>query len=270
MLDKLIHKYLWLPYTLHVHEYRRVAWSKKTVVFLHGIGSSGSMWRSLASRDFDATIVTVDLLGFGQSAKPTWARYDAATQAKAVAYTLSRLNVRQPVIIVGHSMGSLVAVEIAKKYPKRIESLILCSPPFYQQDAVATRPLPSPEILLRKMYTAAQSNPLRFAKLTSFATKYKLVNAGFNVTSKNISTYIAALEGMILNQTSFDDALQLKIPTHIIRGNLDPVVVTANLKKLRRENPNISVTTVAAGHEIRGLLLRAVSQKLQNLLARPN
>lgn len=271
MFDKLLHKYLRLPYDLHVHEYRKVSKSKKTIVFLHGIGSSSSMWGSLLTRELDANIITIDLLGFGQSPKPVWARYDANIQARAVAYTLSKLVLMRPVIIVGQSMGSLVAVEVAKMYPKRVSSLVLCSPPFYRQDHTTSRtPLPSSEAMLKRLYTAVQANPARFVRLTTFATKYKLVNAGFNVTGDNIATYIAALEGMIVNQTSFDDALQLEVPTHIIRGNLDPFVITANLKTLERENPHISVTTVAAGHEIRGRFVGSIAKKLNELLARPN
>lgn len=228
------------------------------------------MWQSIANKkELSANIVIVDLLGFGASRAPHWAQYSAYTQARAVAHTLVLRGITRPVTVVGHSMGALVGIELATRYPKRVKNMILCSPPLYRQDATS-QTLPGAESLLRKLYQTAHSNPTRFAKLTTFATKYKLVNAGFNVTSQNITTYMAALEGMILNQTSFDDALQLKIPTYIIRGSLDPFVITRHLKKLEQENPNISVTTVAAGHEIRGLLLKAVSQKLTTILTRSN
>ena len=269
MLDKLLHKYLKLPYGLHVHEYRRAKGAKKTVIFLHGIGSSGSMWKTVASKQLDANIIIIDLLGFGQSPAPAWARYDARLQARAVSFTLTRLGITKPVIVVGHSMGALVAVEFASKYPRRVESLILCSPPFYRQNVAPLRRLPTPESMLRKLYLAVQSNPLQFSKLTTFATKYKLVNEGFNVTSDNIETYIAALEGMILNQTSFDDTLRLEVPTHIIRGSLDPFVLAGNLKLLKKQNSYITITTVAAGHEIRGLFLRAISKKLNSIVTPP-
>jgi len=269
VLDKLLHKFLNLPYGLHVYEYRRIKGAKKTVVFLHGIGSSGSMWKAVAGKQLNANIIIIDLLGFGRSPAPVWARYDARLQARAVSFTLTKLGIARPVIVVGHSMGALVAVEFATKYPRRVESLILCSPPFYRMGNTLSPRLPTPESMLMKLYTSVQSNPLQFAKLTAFATKYKLVNDGFNVTSENIDTYIVALEGMILNQTSFDDALRLEVPTHIIRGSLDPFVIPRNLKLLMSQNPYISTTTVAAGHEIRGLFLRAISKKLESVVTPP-
>jgi len=223
------------------------------------------MWRTVASNDLRANVIIIDLLGFGESPVSSWAKYDAHTQARAVAHTLLMRGITRPVVVVGHSMGALVGVELAKKHQKRVESMILCSPPFYRQDSEQTKIITS-ESLLKKLYLAIRSNPVGFAKLTSFATKYRLVNPGFNVTAENIAPYVAALEGMILNQTSFDDALKLKVPTYIIRGNLDPFVISGNLKVLKQENPNISVTTIAAGHEVRGLFLKAINRKLEDIL----
>lgn len=164
-------------------------------------------------------------------------------------------------------MGALVGIEIAKKYSKHVRNLILCSPPLYRHDNEYSLTL-KPNKLLPKLYQAAQANPSQFARLAAYATKYKLVNEGFNVTSENIETYLAALEGMILNQTSYDDALQLKMPTYVIYGTLDPFIITNDIKTLAHNNQNISLKPVLAGHEVQGLLLKAVQTKLTELLAK--
>jgi cis-3-alkyl-4-acyloxetan-2-one decarboxylase len=79
-------------------------------------------------------VIVVDLLGFGDSPKPDWATYDARTQAQSLAKTLLGLGLTQRVVLVGHSMGSLVAVEFAKRYPALVKALVLCSPPLYNVD----------------------------------------------------------------------------------------------------------------------------------------
>ena len=82
--------------------------------------------------------------------------------------------------------------------------------------------------------------------------KYNLVNTSFNVTEHNISSYMAALNTMIINQTSLNDAHRLNVPTLIIRGTLDPFIVSKNLSRLSKENKNVTIKPIIAGHEIRG------------------
>ena len=85
------------------------------------MGNSGESWDDLITKltksDVGARVISMDLLGFGKSPSPRWLKYDVAIQAKSVIFTLLRAGVRQPLIIVGHSMGSLIAIEITKRYP---------------------------------------------------------------------------------------------------------------------------------------------------------
>lgn len=262
MLDVIIHKYLRIPYSLAIHQYKKSKTSKKTIVFLHGIGSSGSMWNSVTSKDIDATVIVIDLLGFGKSPKPSWAQYNAKTQARAVVHTLRKYTLLRPVTLVGHSMGALVAVELAKQRPSRVKQLILCSPPFYKQHRTA--PLqPHPAKLIKRFHSIITTNPDQFLRLTAFATKYNLVNPGFSVTNDTIASYSAALEGMILNQTSWDDATNLRVPTNILYGAFDPFIVPSSIKELERKNELISSVRIPVAHEVRGVYINALLKTLQ-------
>jgi len=256
MLDTITHRWLRIPYTLKVRYVRRARKSRTTLLFIHGLGNTGDAWDNIiAKMPADVSIIAIDLLGFGDSPSPTWALYDAKTQARAVYATLLRSRVTTPVIIIGHSLGSLVAIEMAKRYPKRIERLILCSPPLY--DSKRQR-LPRSDDLLKQLYRAAEQNPQRFLHIAAFAMKYKLINRTFNVTDSNIDSYMATLSAMIINQTSLQDAHELQLPTTIIRGTFDPFVVTKNLTKLATDKPNITVKAIVAGHEVKGLFVRPV------------
>jgi pimeloyl-ACP methyl ester carboxylesterase len=267
MFDKVLHKWLKVPYTLHVRYNRRPKRPKATVLFIHGIGNSGEAWREVIDKlPKDIRVVTIDLLGFGNSPRPEWATYNAKMQANSVLATFFQLRISQPVIIVGHSLGSLVAVEIAKRYPLAVRSLILCSPPFYDVTDTAGRILPKNDHVLRRIYRTAVSWPDQFVKLTAFATRYKLINDSFNVTEENIDSYISALESMIINQTSFEDAKKLRVPTHIIKGTLDPFVVPANLRTLTKLNPHITIGTVVGAHEVRGMFVGAIVKRIDLLL----
>lgn len=270
MLDTIIHRWLRVPYTLTVRHIRRPRQPRATVLFIHGIGNTGDAWSDvIAKLPDDVRIIAIDLLGFGDSAKPDWATYNAKMQARSVAATYLALRITSPAIIVGHSLGSLVAIEIAKRYPLLVKSLVLCSPPLYQESTTRGRFSLRTDDLLRQLYATAYERPDEFVKLSAVAMKYNLINRSFNVTSDNVASYMATLKAMIINQTSLADAYQLTVPTTIIYGSLDPVVVGKNLKRLADQTPTITMKTILASHEVKGLYVTAVVKVLQQQLPPP-
>lgn len=263
MIDQFIHKWFRVPYTLHVRTFRRVKRPAATILFIHGIGNNGAAWKEVVELlPADVRVVAVDLLGFGQSPRPEWAIYDAKRQATSVLATYLKLRLAGRVIIVGHSLGALVAIEIAKRYPLLVKHLILCSPPFYRSDDTPEKLPRHPDAVLRRIYKQAERYPDKFIILANFVTKYKLINKTFSVTSDNLHSYIGTLRATILNQTSLDDAMKLTIPTDLICGSLDPVVIKKNLKTLVKANPNMKLKTIIAGHEVQGLFVPAVASTI--------
>lgn len=263
MFETIIHRWMRIPYTLKVRQLKRAKKSRVTVLFLHGIGNTGAAWDDVIEKlPDDVQIISIDLLGFGESPSPKWAVYNAKTQARSVVATYLKLGTITPVIVVGHSLGSLVAIEMARRYSLIIRALILCSPPLYDTNTTKSV-LPKSDRILRQLYRSALKRPNEFIKLSAFAMKYGLINKSFNVTVNNVESYMATLESMIINQTSFDDAHKLKVQTRILRGTLDPLVIAPNLKKLARENPNVTLSNVIAGHEIKGRFIPAVVEAIK-------
>lgn len=261
LTDIVIHRWLDIPYTLHVRIRPPIGSGKTpTILLLHGIGTSGEAWQSVIEKlPPEYRIVTLDLLGFGNSPSPSWATYDAKRQARAVVATYLRLGIRGRIILVGHSLGALVAVEIAKRYPLLVRSLVLCSPPFYKVDEQKRRLLPGSDELLREMYRLAKKHPEQFIKISRLAVKVGLVNKSYRLTLDSAPTYMNALEATIINQTSLNDASRLKIPIHILYGTFDPIVVKRNLRFLAGSNPEVTVTPVLASHEIMGPFVKAAT-----------
>ncbi len=267
MYDTIVHRWLNVPYTLNVRYINKPKKPRATVLFIHGIGNSGDAWNGVIRKlPDDVRVITIDLLGFGESPRPGWAVYSAKTQARAVLATLLKLRITSPVIVVGHSLGSLVAIEMTKRYSLIIKSLILCSPPLYDTADVKKRFDVRPDHILRQLYSAATERPDEFVKLSAVAMKYNLINASFNVTSDNVASYMATLQTMIINQTSLQDAEKLKVQTTIINGTLDPVVVAKNLKLVAKANHNVGLTSVLAGHEVRGLFVGSVVKTIRKHL----
>ena len=101
--------------------------SLPVLVFVHGAEHDHSIWilqtRYLAHHGYG--VLAVDLPGHGRSEGPPLASVEAV--ADWVVALLDAAGVAKATII-GHSMGSLVAVDAAGRFPDRIERIILvCS-----------------------------------------------------------------------------------------------------------------------------------------------
>lgn len=101
------------------------------ILFLHGLLGSHRYWDGVASHIEGARLVLPDLLGFGDSPKPR-AAYSVAEHVSAIDAALRRAAGDAPAIVVGHSMGALLAVDYALAYPQRVRALVLVAPPIIQ------------------------------------------------------------------------------------------------------------------------------------------
>ena len=243
-----------LPRFLNVRTDRRVKNPSATVVMIHGIGNTADAWNDVINElPPDVRTITVDLLGFGDSPKPT-ASYNVRVQARSIASTLVKQRLFQRVILVGHSLGALISIEIAKRYPYMVRGLILCSPPIYKNDSESSLILSSDKILT-KIYKAA-----KIAKVA------KITSPSFTVNDDTLPSYIKSLKSSIINQNSFDDISKLKIPVHIIYGRFDPLVVSGNLKDIAKNNDNITAQSINAMHEVTNTYTPKIIKNLEKML----
>ncbi|MFV9507208.1 MAG: alpha/beta fold hydrolase [Oscillochloridaceae bacterium umkhey_bin13] len=93
------------------------------VVLIHGLLGSGRWWRhNLAALATHFQLHLIDLVGFGASCGgQRFVLRDAAAQ---IAAWMDRVDLPRATLI-GHSMGGLIAAEVAAAYPARIERLVL-------------------------------------------------------------------------------------------------------------------------------------------------
>ena len=103
------------------------------IVLLHGNGTMIQDW--LASGLFERLseshrVIAFDRPGFGHSERPRDVVWTPRAQAAAIASALGLLNV-EDATLVGHSFGTLVALELALKDPGRVASLALLSGYYY-------------------------------------------------------------------------------------------------------------------------------------------
>jgi pimeloyl-ACP methyl ester carboxylesterase len=94
------------------------------LVLVHGVACHRGFWAPQIERFArDHLVVALDLRGHGDSDAPEQ-RYTMAGFADDVAWTCERLAVDRPVLI-GHSLGGLVALAFAAAYPDRLRAAVL-------------------------------------------------------------------------------------------------------------------------------------------------
>lgn len=111
--------------TLHVR--RVVDPPAPPVLLLHGLGVGGSVWQAFARRLLPhLAAIAPDLRGHGQSDAPADG-YTPADYANDLTDLIAAE--RQPVPIIGHSLGALVALNLASREPAAVPWVVLLDPP---------------------------------------------------------------------------------------------------------------------------------------------
>jgi pimeloyl-ACP methyl ester carboxylesterase len=106
---------------------RRFDAALPTVVFVHGAANDHSAW-ALQSRylaHHGRNVVAVDLPGHGRSGGAPLS--SVAAIAQWLAQLLDALQVERAAL-VGHSLGSLAALQFAGEYPDRVSALVMLGP----------------------------------------------------------------------------------------------------------------------------------------------
>jgi pimeloyl-ACP methyl ester carboxylesterase len=97
----------------------------KPLILIHGIFSSSFVWRKnidALAEHFD--VISLDVKGYGYSDKPADGRYSREDIRQFVLDFMETLKVDRA-ILVGHSWGGGIAVNLALHHPERVEKLIL-------------------------------------------------------------------------------------------------------------------------------------------------
>lgn len=101
----------------------------KVAVLLHGKNFAGFYWREVAQDLLRSgyRVVIPDQIGFGKSSKPENYQYSFAQLALNTQNLLSAIGVME-YVLVGHSMGGMLATTMALDYPDKVSKLVLINP----------------------------------------------------------------------------------------------------------------------------------------------
>lgn len=101
----------------------------KTILLLHGKNFNVAYWeqtiKELSKKGF--RVIAPDQIGFGKSTKPANYQYSFHQLAHNTKSILDSLKINK-IIVLGHSMGGMLATRFALSYPEMTDKLILENP----------------------------------------------------------------------------------------------------------------------------------------------
>ncbi|MEP0174427.1 MAG: pimeloyl-ACP methyl ester esterase BioH [Paraglaciecola sp.] len=197
------------------------------IAFLHGWGVNSGVWQPLVDiLANDYCITTIDLPGYGQNHERMPEPYNINSVSQMIADHLPN-----NCILVGWSLGGLIAQQIAFDYPDKLKQLVLiCSSPKFSKS------LDWPGIDTDVLALFASQLALDFSKMLERFLMIQAMgseNAKFDVKTikQNVQQYpnpsekaLVAGLNMLENVDLREQLKQLKMPCHVFLGRLDSLV----------------------------------------------
>ena len=223
--------------------------SGKPIILLHGYLSSSHYFTPLVRRlGTTHRVITIDLLGFGASPKPK-GHYGYEQHIAALHETIESLDIAEPFALLGHSMGSLIALRYASQYGDRVRTLLLFNTPLFTNKTQMIESHKATgkhyQILLFSPIRHTLWSALRLVPHTSLRHR-----APINYTDA-VRIPRHAREGSYKNIIGdarlFTDIRKVAMPVLLIVGRYDRVVYQQNLQGKQLPS-NVELRVVETGH----------------------
>lgn len=205
------------------------------VFFIHGLGASTNYFCPLIAKlQSTHSLHLLDLEGHGLSPTSALSAVSIASFAEDF-YHMSRVAaVNQPVTVIAHSMGSLVALKLALEHPDLVSKLILMGPP--------PNPLPKPgsegsharAALVRSKGMLAVVDAITQAGTSVYVQQNNLLAIAavrISLLSQDAEGYAKACTALAQSAHDILDVKSLKMPVCFVTGDEDKVSPPALCQK---------------------------------------
>lgn len=232
----------------------------KPLVLLHGLISTHRYWHQIIGL-IDTTkwrVITPDLLGFGDSPKPKDAQYNLTEQVSSTAQAITPY-LENPSVVVGHSMGAIIALKLAVDKPELFSKLIL-----------SALPLLRPETKYRQLASITDSRLVRRERAAKLAVHgLGLVNRlperlmtiqkkwpkhiGEDWTKHGHQAYQQTIKSAQYIDAMLDLLSKLTVPTTLLVGKYDGMIGEQGVEGLNRVaacNNNLTIQLIEAKHNL--------------------
>jgi pimeloyl-ACP methyl ester carboxylesterase len=194
------------------------------LVLLHGFCEDSSIWKPMLPGLREASVLRIDLPGFGKSELPALSAMTA--YADAVLAVLDAENIEK-CVLVGHSMGGYAALELAARRPERLAALVLFhSHPFEDNELrkeARRRGIETLQAGKKELYVT-QLFPNLFPPEFVAKRPEVLEELIFNGKKQSTEAIIAALQAMLGRRDHQPTLQKIETPVLFLLGKEDTLV----------------------------------------------
>lgn len=232
------------------------------LLFLHALGASGRYFADrLDMLPASHRCIMPDLLGFGRSPKPDESAYTVDDHLTALANTLDQYGLAdQPLTLIGHSLGAILAVAYAARFPERVHGLVVISLPLYESAAEARAFIHAHGGWLARL-TIDDSPLARILCIGMCAAPHLSANLALAVAHQfppevardaiahTWESYSRTLHHCILNHDLTPTLARLTtLPILAIHGMRDATAPLEAVERLAARMPNVELRVLPGGH----------------------
>lgn len=259
---------------------------RPTVLFVHGFRGTHHGLELIARALPGHQVVVPDLPGFGASSPMTGREHDVAGYADALIQ-LVRTRFRSPIVLCGHSFGSVVAARMAAAEPALFRRLVLIN-------AIASPALGGPKSVTSQLaiayYKLGEKLPERSARALLASDLVVRITGETLLTSRDPEirrfvheshrrhfsafrsrTHLFEAFRASISSTVADYAADLPMPTLLIAGEADGLApLTGQREVCARLADGRLVTIPGVGHLVHYEAPAAAAAAITDFLVRPD
>lgn len=218
----------------------RFAGAGTDIVLLHGIGSGSGSWvYQLAALADGYSVAAWDAPGYGDSTDldadwPDADDYAAVLEALLDAREIDRC------ILVGHSLGALIAARFAATHPERVSALILADPAAGhgpRSDAEREERLSARLERFDRLGAERHAEERAPALLSNNATAEQTALVRWNMARLRRSGYEKAAR-LLATGDIFADLARVQSPTSVLCGSEDGITSPESCRRIAEAGPH--------------------------------
>jgi lipase len=227
---------------LHRHEWGDSA--LPTMLCLHGVQAHGARFRRLAEERLTGRfhVVAPDLRGHGRSTwDPPWSLAAHVADIEELADELS------PAVVLGHSFGGRLALELAARRPERVPRAILLDPAAQVPRAVAAA-YAAQEAAREPFATRAAALEARLDDARRAPRRFLEEELDAHLTDELRFRYSTLAAATIFGELAGDPPAPPRCPTLLVVAETTDITTPEAVDRLRDTVDELTLVHVPGGH----------------------
>ena len=229
--------------------------AKPTLVFIHGVLNDHSVWilqtRYFAHHGFN--VLAPDLSGHAKSAGEPPATVEEAAQF--VLGLLDAAGVRKAALI-GHSFGSLIALEVAARAPDRVSHLVMVGTAFPMRvspallDASLNQPMKAIDMVNQFSHSMLAPPPSSLGPGTWLYGSLRALMRRVLASNTRVNVFHTGFKACDAYDNGEEAMAAVQCPVLFVLGQADQMTPPRSAQSLIARARHARVVTLPAGHAV--------------------